>query len=266
MLWRNAGMRVLFALLLILCGPSIAQEVEVDVELFLAVDVSRSMSAEELDIQRRGYADALMHPEILAAINNGMLGRIAVTYVEWAGDYAQREVVPWRLLANADDARSIAGQIAATQTEGLYRTSISSVLLHASTTFEGNGFNGLRRVIDVSGDGPNNDGLPVLVARDRIVAEGITINGLPVMAGVGDSIWHLSELDQYYSDCIIGGPGAFMLAVRGWENFADAIRRKLILEIAGQAPDAAPERVYRATSIDCLIGEKILKRMRRRDN
>lgn len=145
-------------------------------------------------------------------------------------------------------------------------TSISTGLAFAAGRFDASPFTSWRRVIDVSGDGPNNDGLPVMTARDRITAEGITINGLPVMAGGRDAVWHLPDLDLYYRDCVIGGPGAFMLPVHGWENFGDAIRRKMILEIAGIRPSAPPERLYRASGYDCLIGEKILNRMRQRDD
>ena len=248
---------------LFLAGTCWGDDFEVDVELFLAVDVSRSMSPDELEIQRRGYADALTHPEVLAAINHGMLGRIAVTYVEWAGDYAQREVVPWSLLANAADARRIADQIAATQTEGLYRTSISSVLLHAGTTFEGNGFEGLRRVIDVSGDGPNNQGLPVTQARDRVLAEGIIINGLPLMTRDAlDRVFGIEDLDDYYRNCVIGGPGSFVVPVLEWSEFADAVKRKLILEIASRPARLHLAQLKDSAPYDCLIGEKLWERNR----
>ena len=257
-------MRILLVLFLALCGPSMAQDLEVDVELFLAVDVSRSMSAEELEIQRRGYADALTHTEVLAAISNGMLGRIAVTYVEWAGDYAQREVVPWSLLASAEDAQNIATQIMTTQDAGLQRTSISGALLYAAETFEGNGFQGLRRVIDVSGDGPNNQGRPVTRARDSVLARGFIINGLPLMTRDAlDRIWGIEDLDVYYQNCVIGGPGSFVIPVLEWTKFADAVKRKLILEIADLPSGLHFAEFTTGNDFDCLIGEKIWERNRR---
>lgn len=255
---------VLLSFLLTLCGPALAQEIEVDVELFLAVDVSRSMSPEELEIQRRGYADALTHPEVLAAINNGMLGRIAVTYVEWAGDYAQRAVVPWTLLANKADARDIASRIKTTQETGMQRTSISGAVLYAAGTFEDNGFYGLRRVIDVSGDGPNNQGQPVTLARDRVLAQGFIINGLPLMTRDAlDRIFSIEDLDIYYQNCVIGGPGSFVIPVLDWSEFSNAVKRKLILEIAATPSEIHFAQFDPAGDYDCLIGEKLWERNRK---
>lgn len=240
-----------------------AQDIEVDVELFLAVDVSRSMSDEELEIQRRGYADALTHPEVLAAIDKGMLGRIAVTYVEWAGEYAQREVVPWSLLATPEDAQIIAGQIRAIQSDGLHRTSVSGALLHASHTFQDNGFTGLRRVIDISGDGPNNQGQPVTLARDTVISQGFIVNGLPLKTRDAlDRVFGIKDLDVYYQNCVIGGPGSFVIPVLEWTEFADAVKRKLVLEIADIRSHLHLAQ-FQTTEYDCLIGEKLWERNRR---
>ncbi|MBT8416074.1 MAG: DUF1194 domain-containing protein [Silicimonas sp.] len=253
-------------LVLMLVPASRAAATEVDMQLVLAVDISRSMSHVDLATQRRGYAEALTSDEVLAAVSRGMLGRIGVTYVEWSDVERQRVIVDWTLIESPDDASGVAQRIIR-ETGGTMRmTSISTGLAFAAGRFRDSPFTSWRRVIDISGDGPNNDGLPVLAARDRVTAEGITINGLPVMAGGRDVIWHLPDLDLYYRDCVIGGPGAFVLPVRGWENFGDAIRRKLVLEIADTRPAAPPERLHRASAYDCLIGEKILNRMRQRDN
>ena len=240
-----------------------ANDTEVDVELVLAVDVSRSMSEEELEIQRRGYAEALRSADVLAAVQNGLIGRIAITYVEWAGDYSQRVVVPWTLLQNAEDAERIAAAIAQTDNPAMQRTSISNALLFAAQSFDNNGFSGLRRVIDVSGDGPNNQGRPVLRARAAVLDQGITINGLPLMTQDAMSeLWGIPDLDAYYENCVVGGPGAFVLPVLEWAEFAPAIKRKLILEIAGLPARIVPAQYKPQTDYDCLIGEKIWEKNR----
>jgi len=259
-MWRS-----LFLLFLLLSLPARAENsVEVDVELFLAVDVSRSMQPFELEIQRRGYAAALTSNDVLAAIGGGMLGRIAITYVEWAGADSQRVIVPWTLLEGRAHAEQIASQITAKFDDALRRTSISAALDYAATSIESNGFDGLRRVIDVSGDGPNNMGDAVTDARDRVLARGMTINGLPLMTK-DDSItsrYNIDDLDAYYTACVIGGSGAFVVPVTDWAEFEEAVRRKLVLEIASRP---TPERLWQAQNpppYDCLIGEKIWEQNR----
>lgn len=258
---------MLRALALALCLPlaalpAAAQElVEVDIELVLAVDVSRSMSPAELEIQRRGYAAALGSEEVFGAIGGGMIGRIALTYVEWAGSHSQTVIVPWTLIETRDQAQEVAETLSGFFLEGMRRTSISEALIYAADSFETNRFDGLRRVIDVSGDGPNNMGRPVLAARDEVVSRGITVNGLPLMTQDDFSArWGIEDLDAYYRDCVIGGPGAFVVPVETWDQFADAVRRKLVLEIAGTAPAAPPERLVPAAGYDCLVGEKLWQR------
>lgn len=268
------------AALLAVFSPSLAaaqvepydpDSVEVDVELLLLVDVSRSMTPNELEIQRRGYAEALVSDAVLNAIGEGFLGHIAIAYVEWAGVQAQRTVHDWAVIGSLADAQAFARTLSSHFATGMRRTSISSALGAGAGMFEGNGFSGLRRVIDISGDGPNNDGGPVLEARDAVLAQGITINGLPLMTQEGmGSQWHLTDLDRYYADCVIGGPGSFMIPVDGWAEFAAAVRRKLVLEIAGHvpAPDPSPtprirlERAQAGGGYDCLIGEKIWQNYR----
>lgn len=260
---RNLGMRWLLPFLF--CPlAALADPVEVDVELVLAVDVSRSMSADELDIQRRGYAAALSSADVLGAIRGGLLGRIAVTYVEWAGDSAQRVIVPWTMIETQAEADAVALMILSQTAPGMRRTSISGALLHAADDIEANAFAGLRRVIDVSGDGPNNQGLPVLAARDAVVARGITINGLPLMTRDDFStLFGIDDLDLYYEACVIGGAGAFVIPVRDWSEFAQAVRRKLVLEIAGLPPHLWAAQYRPAPAYDCLIGEKLWERNRR---
>lgn len=251
---------------MVLCAPSAhAQtippaQVEVDLELFLAVDVSRSMTPQELDIQRRGYASALRSEIVQKAIQSGLLGRIALTYVEWAENHAQRVIVPWTQIASAADAARVAAQITANFDDGMRRTSISGALDYARASFQTNGFRGLRRVIDISGDGPNNQGRPVLEARADTLAEGITINGLPLMTEDAlSNIWGIPDLDIYYTRCVIGGPGAFVVPVRGWAAFAGAVRRKLVLEIAARpvAPRVIKAQHTTPPPYDCLVGEKM---------
>lgn len=241
------------------------QPVEVDVELALMVDVSRSMSPAEIEIQKRGYAEALTSDAVMEAIRSGMLGRIAITYVEWAGSFSRRTVVDWRLLETPEDAERIANAIMFAHSPSMRHTSISGAIESAHRSIDGNGFRGLRRVIDVSGDGPNNEGLPVTQARDAAVAAGMVINGLPLMTreGLIGQRWHLDDLDEYFRACVIGGPGSFVIPVLDWEEFAQAVRRKLVLEIAGRAE----QRLFRAQfssepAYDCMLGE----RMRRRND
>jgi hypothetical protein len=247
------------------CAPAagFAQQIDVDLELVLAVDVSRSMDPREQELQKEGYVAGLQHPEVLAAIRSGFLGRIAVTYVEWAGPGSQRIIQPWTLVDGEESAARLAGAIAMQQVSYLHGTSISGALTFTSTLFEGNRYRGTRQVIDVSGDGPNNMGFPVLDARASVLERGITINGLPIMLHrdyFGG--YSIPELDIYYEDCVIGGPGAFLITVESIDRIAEAIRRKLVLEIAGADAAIAPAQfaLDRPPRIDCMIGEKLRRR------
>jgi len=249
-------MRGLCLLLALCASPLAAKPVEVDLELVLAVDISQSMHFPELMLQRRGYAAALMSDEVLTAIRSGALGRIGLAYVEWSDVDQQRVLVNWTVIDGRDAAAAFGATIVA-ETGGTQReTSISAGLMFASAMFDASPFTSWRHVIDISGDGPNNNGAPVEPARDAVLARGITINGLPVMIG-SDPVWRLSDLDLYYHDCVIGGPGAFVLPVEGLERFAEAVQRKLVLEIAGGEPGPWPARLIPAAGYDCLVGEKI---------
>lgn len=244
--------------------PAAAERIEVDLELVLMVDVSRSMSERELEIQRRGYAEALRTDAVLAAVQSGMLQRVALAYVEWSG--TQEVVVDWRLLETREDLDAFANVLTTAFNPGLRRTSISEALIFGADMMERNAFDGLRRVIDISGDGPNNQGRPVQKARDAVLAKGIVINGLPLMTREGlGSKWHLEGLDIYYETCVTGGPGAFVIPVLEWEDFGEAVRRKLILEMAGVAvPDRlVPAQFVSRDPTDCLIGEKLWQERRR---
>ncbi|WP_089233917.1 DUF1194 domain-containing protein [Tropicimonas sediminicola] len=253
-------MRRLAALLCagLLASPAVAEGVEVDLELVLMVDVSRSMTENELEIQRQGYAAALQSDAVYAAVQSGLLQRVALSYVEWAG--TQEVIVDWRLLETREDLAAFAETLSAQFNPALRRTSISEALIFGAEMIEGNGYEGLRRVIDISGDGPNNQGRPVTQARDSVLAKGIVINGLPLMTREGlGSDWHLEGLDVYYETCVTGGAGSFVIPVVDWADFAEAVRRKLILEMVGGPPSETlvPVQLSRRDPTDCLIGEKI---------
>jgi len=236
-----------------------ANAVPVDVELVLAVDVSYSMDPEEQKLQREGYVLALTSREFLQALREGANGKIAITYVEWAGAYDQKIIMPWRLIEGPESADAVAGEISRAPYRRASRTSIAGALLFSKTLFDNSGYRGLRRVIDVSGDGANNAGPLVVPSRDEVLAAGITINGLPIMLNRPNvGYMDVAELDVYYEDCVIGGPGSFVIPIRERDKFIEATRHKLVLEIAGRVPEA---RVIPASAekprMSCTIGEKM---------
>jgi hypothetical protein len=232
----------------------------VDLQLVLAVDVSRSMDAREQAIQREGYVAAFRSPEVYKAISSGPLGRIAVTYLEWSGAFYQRVLVPWRVIANEEDAQQFADLLARAPLTTDNRTSISGGLGFAAGTFVTSGLESDRRTIDVSGDGPNNEGLSLPSAREQVLRQGININGLPLLLDPSPTLGSLGpvSLADYYEDCVIGGPGSFIVAVRRIEDIAPAIRRKLILEIATGpqflVPVSSPG--VSRTKIDCELADR----------
>ena len=208
-----------------------AQEVPVDLELVLATDVSASIDEEEAAFQRAGYLAALTSPEIIDAIRGGVLGRIAVTYVEWAG--AQRTVVGWTMIEDKASAGAFAVALRSSPLSSGATTSISGALDYAAGLFDGNGFEGTRQVIDISGDGRNHSGRPLGYARADVLASGITINALPMIHRDEDGRVINPGLDTYYSQQVVGGPGSFMVPALGVDAFPEAILKKLIIEIAG---------------------------------
>ncbi len=219
-------------------GNGVAAERAVDLELVLAADISGSMDLEEAVLQRQGFVRAFRHPDVTEAIQGGRFGRIAVTYVEWAGDHYQNTLVDWLEVADATSAAVFAEAVERPSVNTEEFTSISTVIAYGARSFEGNGFRGDRRIIDISGDGPNNNGVDVVDARDLALAKGIVINGLPIINDRPNIYGYppMPELDLYYEDCVIGGQGAFVVVADGYKDFARAIRRKLVLEIAGRAP------------------------------
>jgi hypothetical protein len=228
----------------------------VDLELVIAVDVSGSMDAGEFTLQREGYVAAIRHPEFIGAVQVGRYGRIALTYVEWSGSDHQSVVVPWRIIEGAESAGTFADALAA-QPPAIDRgTSISAAILFGTALFEENDFDGLRHVIDISGDGPNNYGPPVTAAREFAVGQGVVINGLPILIRPSPLF---PAMDRYYRDCVIGGVGSFVLPVTAVEEFAEAIRRKLVIEVAsaGASNAARLVNVAAAPPSDCLAGERM---------
>ncbi len=246
----------LAALLALACGPAAAQSdpaAEVDAEIVLAVDVSRSMDLDEFAVQRNGYIAALRHPDLMRAITAGRLGRVAVAYFEWSGEARDGTLIPWRVIDGPSAAAGLADEIEAMPIIRGRGTSISNALHFGAALIDNGSVEGTRRIIDVSGDGANNFGPPVTGARDETLGRGITINGLPIVASLGT----MPDLDLYYQDCVVGGEGSFVLVARTSDELARTIRRKLILEISGLVPAPEP-RLYRAefAPTDCMIGEK----------
>ena len=239
------------------------KDASVDVELILAVDVSYSMDLDELAIQREGYAQALSSREFLQALKNGVHGRIAVTYFEWAASSDQKIIIPWRLIDGPESADAVAAEIMKTPIRRASRTSISGAIYFAMPLFDENPYRGLRRVIDISGDGPNNNGpSQVTMTRDEAVAKGITINGLPIMVKEPSySTMDIENLDLYYKDCVTGGRGSFVVTIKSRDEFKEAIRTKLLMEVAGRTPPAkivpVADDANKEPRVSCLIGEKI---------
>ena len=234
-------------------------ETQVDVELILAVDVSYSMDMDELAVQREGYAQAIVSKEFLQALKAGPTGKIAITYFEWAASSDQKIIIPWRVIDGPESAGAVADEILKTPIRRASRTSISGAIYFAMPLFDENPHRGIRRVIDISGDGPNNNGSPVLAARDEALSKGIVINGLPIMVKEPSySTMDIDNLDWYYEDCVIGGPGSFVVPIKDREKFKEAIRTKLTQEVASRKPDRAVIPVAgKEPRVSCLIGEKI---------
>ncbi|MDF1584919.1 DUF1194 domain-containing protein [Marinimicrococcus flavescens] len=236
---------ILGILLLLGAAPPARAEIVVDVELVLAVDVSGSIDMEEARQQREGYIAAIRDAEVLAALGRTFTGRIAVAYVEWAGAEQQRLLVPWMLVEGRPSAEAFASALAEQPLARGRWTSISGAIDFAATLFDGNGYAGERLVIDVSGDGANNSGRAVADARDAAVDSGIVINGLPILNDrpqpFGMPTPMELNLDRYYREQVVGGPGAFLITALDFEDFRRAILNKLVREIAGRpARRAAP--------------------------
>ncbi len=244
----------------------------VDLELVIATDVSRSIDEDEARLQREGVAAAFLDPGVIGAINSGALGRIAVTYIDYSSRPFNKVVANWRVIRDHASAAAFAELLLKAPLTYGRRTSIADAVEHGVELIENNAYQGTRRVIDVSGDGPNNHGNLVTSVRDAAVAKGIVINGLPITNDPGPGLrsrYYLPDLDKYYVGCVIGGTGAFQVPARDFKDFARAIKKKLILEIAGLMPRSHPAtraRFLRANAkppvgpgyrLGCDIGERL---------
>jgi len=250
----------------------------VDLELVLAVDISQSMDQDEHALQRNGYVEAFRHNDVVNAVLSGPEGRIAVVYMEWAGDFEPIVTIPWTIIDSQNAARDFADRLEKEPIFGEQRTSISTALIKATQLIQGNDIASHRQVIDVSGDGANNAGSPVEPVRDEVVKRKITINGLPIMLEKPKEYYDIDHLDRYYKHCVIGGDGAFIAPVFDLKHLAATIRKKLVMEIASieVAPEAAPIQFAEAETAapgvpgliraqlklptektDCQIGEKV---------
>jgi hypothetical protein len=228
----------------------------VDLELILAVDVSGSVDFDEAELQRKGYLSAMSDPTVIAAIRGGAHRKIAVSYVEWAGLGHYKVVVDWMVISDGPSARAFVKKLAAAPMQRAHRTSISDAIEKSIPRFAENRFDGIRRIIDISGDGANNYGNLVNDARDMAVKAGIVINGLPILSDPNTQFNPtIANLDLFFRDCVIGGPGAFHVVANGFNDFARAIRRKLILEIAGHTPEWRIWRAAERESPPCNAGE-----------
>ncbi|HEX9789110.1 MAG TPA: DUF1194 domain-containing protein [Kiloniellales bacterium] len=221
-------------------GGAAAQE-RVDLELVLLADASRSIDDGEIRFQRQGYAAAITHPDVLAAISYGYEQRIAVTYVEWGDEHSQEVVVPWTVISGLDSATAFANALLAQPRLATGPNAIGSALAAVQALIEGNQIVGTRRVIDFSADSAySGGGIPISVARAAALEAGIVINGLAILCRDCESGRPIDyDLEGAFAAFIIGGPGSFVVTADGDQQFAEAVRRKLILEIADNriAPD-----------------------------
>lgn len=247
------------------------QNIRVDLELLLAVDISQSMDIDEHTIQRNGYVEAFRHKDVINALMSGPEGKIAVMYMEWAGDFDPIPTIPWTIIDSPKAAHDFADRLENEPIFGEQRTSISTALLAAKDYILNNNISSHRQVIDVSGDGANNAGKLVEPARDEVVKAGIIINGLPIMLNKPREFYDIDHLDRYYKHCVIGGASAFIAPVFDLRHLSSTIRKKLVMEIASLdvEPDMAPIQFAETPGIvraqlklpaektDCTIGEKV---------
>jgi hypothetical protein len=234
----------------------------VDVELVIAVDISYSVDPDDLTAQREGFAKVIVSEDFLRALRTGPVGKIALTYFEWSSTKDQRIIIPWRQIDGPEAAEAVAAEIRKVPVLRGSRTSISSAIRFAMSLFEQTPYRGSRRVIDIAGDGPNSNGDPVATARDAALQQGIVITGLPIMRHATPpdrtDFQHIDHIDWYYEDCVIGGPGSFVVPVTDRESFKEAIRTKLALDLAGRTPEGSTARsTDKEPRVDCMIGEKL---------
>lgn len=216
--------------------PAVAQQ-SVDLELVLLADASQSIDDGEIALQREGYAAAITHPQVIDAITAGYDGRIAVAYVEWGGVFSQEVVVPWTIIDGRESAETFAAALVAEPRKAFGRNAIGAAIEAAQSLIETNDINGYRRVIDFSADSANSwGGTSIESARAEALAAGMTINGLAVLCRVCSGRPSFYDLEEAFARTIIGGPGSFVVTADGNTSFAEAVRRKLVLEIAELSP------------------------------
>ncbi|MCX7383195.1 MAG: DUF1194 domain-containing protein [Alphaproteobacteria bacterium] len=226
-----------WAILIFLLAITTARAEPVDLLLVLAVDTSESVSTDRYALQMKGYANAFRDPDVQQAITAGRHQRIAVAMMQWTGPEKQAPVIEWLAIHDAESADALARTIEKTPRKLNWGgTSIAGAIRYAAAWFDRAPMQGARKVIDISGDGANNDDTPVTEARDAAVKAGVTINGLPIL-------WVEPGLEEHYRDEVIGGPGSFMIAIATYDQFAEAITRKLVTEIA--AVPASPRLAVR---------------------
>jgi len=235
--------RTVTILLLVICGglavvPATASAAEqVDLLLILAADVSRSIDSAKFQLQREGYAAAISDPRVLDAIRSGRVGRVGLTFLEWSGVGAQRVVIDWATVGDADSAKGFGDRLLEAPRSFADRTSISGAIEFAMGQFARAPYDAPRRTIDVSGDGTNNAGRDVVSARDEALAQGVTINGLVILSDT-PLAWNPDHtnppggLDNYYRNNVVGGPGAFVQVAQDFNSFGQAIVKKMIAEVA----------------------------------
>jgi hypothetical protein len=223
-----------------LAAPVAAEQV--DLELVLMADASGSIDAGEIRFQRQGYADALASEYVLWAIRDGLHGKIAITYVEWADQFSQAVVVPWTVVSSADDVRRFSEALLKAPREASGRNAIGSAIDAGERLITGNDHEGIRKVIDFSGDSANSwNGIPIAAARESAIAKGITINGLAILCRDCSSGRPVSyDLEKAFEETIIGGSNAFVVTASGPDEFRSAVKRKLVLEIAGRPVNKKP--------------------------
>jgi hypothetical protein len=226
---------------LVVAGTTARAQEPVDLLLVLASDVSRSVDARKFQLQREGYAAALSNPRVVEAIRSGPHGRIAICFIEWAGATSQKLVIDWTLVSDAASARKVADQMIELPRSFADRTSISAGLEFAMSQLERAPYKGIRRTIDVAGDGTNNSGRDIGMVRDEVIARGVTINGLVILSE-SPLPWNPEHtnppggLGEYYRRNVIGGPGAFVMVAETHNSFGQAIVKKMIAEIAWAPP------------------------------
>ncbi len=227
---------VIFAAAALVPAAASAAE-KVDLLLVLAADVSRSVDTAKFQLQREGYAAAVSDPRVLDAVRSGRNGRIGLTYIEWSGVGSQRVVINWMTLGDAESAKGFGDRLLEAPRSFADRTSISGAIEFAMVQLARAPYESVRRTIDVSGDGTNNAGRDVALARDEAVAQGVTINGLVILSATPlpwnpDHTNPPGGLDHYYRNNVVGGPGAFVLVAKDFNSFGEAIIEKMIAEVA----------------------------------